>query len=111
MSSKAEIYSLKDINVANNCLEKYSQTNINGFEVTALPLSHDVKCCGYVIKDEKVTSYVINIVKESSSKSIQTTDTVTVTMGGNDITATAYTASTGVVKIDKVTGNIAITVS
>lgn len=39
------------------------------------------------------------------------TDTVTVTMGGSNITATAYTASTGVVKIDKVTGNIAITVA
>lgn len=39
------------------------------------------------------------------------TDTVTVTMGGSNITATAYTASTGVVKIDEVTGNIAITVA
>lgn len=39
------------------------------------------------------------------------TDTVAVTMGGNTITTTAYTASTGVVKIDKVTGNITITVS
>jgi hypothetical protein len=39
------------------------------------------------------------------------TDTVTVTMGGTNITATAYTASTGVVKIDKVSGNIAITVA
>ena len=40
-----------------------------------------------------------------------TTDTVTVTMGGSNITATAYTASTGVVKIDKVTGNLTITVA
>ena len=39
------------------------------------------------------------------------TDTVTVTMGGSNITATAYTASTGVVMIDTVTGNIAITVA
>ena len=39
------------------------------------------------------------------------TDTVTITMGGSDITATAYTASTGVVKIDKVTGNITVTVA
>ena len=39
------------------------------------------------------------------------TDTVAVTMGGNTITSSAYTASTGVVKIDKVTGNITITVS
>ena len=39
------------------------------------------------------------------------TDTVTVTMGGSNITATAYTAATGIVKIDKVTGNIVITVA
>ena len=39
------------------------------------------------------------------------TDTVAVTMGGSTITTTAYTAETGVVKIDKVTGNITITVS
>ena len=39
------------------------------------------------------------------------TDTVTITMGGSDITATAYTASTGIVKIDKVTGNITVTVA
>ena len=39
------------------------------------------------------------------------TDTVAVTMGGATITTTAYTASTGVVKIDKVTGDITITVS
>ena len=39
------------------------------------------------------------------------TDTVAVTMGGVTITSSAYTAATGVVKIDKVTGDITITVS
>ena len=39
------------------------------------------------------------------------TDTVAVTMGGVTITSSAYTADTGVVKIDKVTGDITITVS
>lgn len=39
------------------------------------------------------------------------TDTVTVTMGGSNITSDAYTAETGVVKIAKVTGNITITVA
>ena len=39
------------------------------------------------------------------------TDTVAVTMGGVTITSSAYTTSTGVVKIDKVTGDIVITVS
>ena len=38
-------------------------------------------------------------------------DTVTVTMGGSTITSDAYTASTGVVKIAKVTGDIVITVA
>lgn len=39
------------------------------------------------------------------------TDTVTVTMGGATITSDVYTASTGVVKIAKVTGDIVITVA
>ena len=39
------------------------------------------------------------------------TDTVAVTMGGATITTTAYDSDTGVVKIDKVTGDITITVS
>ena len=39
------------------------------------------------------------------------TDTVAVTMGGATITTTAYDSDTGVVKIDKVTGNIVITVA
>ena len=39
------------------------------------------------------------------------TDTVAVTMGGSTITTTAYDSDTGVVKIDKVTGNIVITVA
>ena len=39
------------------------------------------------------------------------TDTVAVTMGGSTITTTAYDSDTGVVKIDKVTGDITITVS
>ena len=42
---------------------------------------------------------------------VEAGDTVTVTMGGSTITTDVYTASTGVVKIDKVTGNIVITVA
>ena len=38
-----------------------------------------------------------------------TIDTVTVTMGGVDITSTAYTSGTGVISIASVTGNIVIT--
>lgn len=38
-----------------------------------------------------------------------TMGTVTVTMGGTDVTSTAYTAATGVVSIAETTGNIVIT--
>lgn len=51
--NNAKIYSLKDINVANTVLEKYKEYYIDSFSVTAIPLSHDVKCCGYVIKNGK----------------------------------------------------------
>ena len=39
------------------------------------------------------------------------TDTVTVTMGGSNITSSAYDSETGVVRIAEVTGNIVITVA
>ena len=48
---------------------------------------------------------------KTTLKGVKGTDTVTVTMGGATITTTAYTSATGVVKIDKVTGDIVITVS
>lgn len=40
-----------------------------------------------------------------------TTESVSVTMGGTDITATAYTSATKVISISNVTGNIVITVA
>jgi len=42
---------------------------------------------------------------------VKEADTVTVTMGGSTVTTDVYTASTGVVKIAKVTGDIVITVA
>ena len=51
--SNAKKYSLKDIKIADNYLDKYLETSINNFNVMAIPLSHDVKCCGYVISDKK----------------------------------------------------------
>lgn len=48
---------------------------------------------------------------KTTLKGVKNTDTVAVTMGGSTITSSAYTASTHVVKIDKVTGDITITVS
>ena len=46
---------------------------------------------------------------KTTLKGVKGTDTVTVTMGGVNVTATAY--EDGVVKIDTVTGNLAITVA
>lgn len=46
---------------------------------------------------------------KTTLKGVKGTDTVTVTMGGVNVTATAY--DDGVVKIDTVTGNLAITVA
>lgn len=42
---------------------------------------------------------------------VKSTHTVTVTMGGNNVTSTAYDEDTGEVEITTVTGNIVITVS
>jgi phosphoribosyl 1,2-cyclic phosphodiesterase len=69
--SNAKIYSLKDINVANNYLDKYKETFINGFNVMALPLSHDVKCCGYVIKNNNETLVYITDTGYINYKNIQ----------------------------------------
>jgi len=48
---------------------------------------------------------------QTTLSGVEAGDTVTVTMGGSTITSDAYTASTGVVKIAKVTGDIVITVA
>ena len=47
---------------------------------------------------------------KTTLKGVKDSDTVTVTMGGSTL-ADAYDSDTGVVKIDKVTGNITITVA
>lgn len=64
-----------------------------------------------VTSTNKRTAIVEGMSYKTTLKGQKNTDTVAVSMGGVDITATAYTASTGVVKIDKVTGNIVISVS
>ena len=48
---------------------------------------------------------------KTTLKGVKNTDTVAVTMGGETITSSAYTASTKIVKIDEVTGDITITVA
>ena len=48
---------------------------------------------------------------KTTLKGVKNTDTVAVTMGGETITSSAYTASTKTVKIDEVTGDITITVA
>ena len=57
-----------------------------------------------------------NTTEEGSSyytklTGVQANHTVTVTMGGNNVTSTAYDEETGKVEISAVTGNIVITVS
>lgn len=54
--SNCKKYSLNNINVATNFMNKYETIEIDGFQVKAIPLSHDVKCCGFIIEsdDEKL---------------------------------------------------------
>ena len=71
----------------------------------------------YTLKDGITSTNKRNKVNEGMSYKTTlkgdslATDSVTVTMGGETITTDVYTASTGVVKIDKVTGDITITVA
>ena len=62
-----------------------------------------------VTSTNKRTAIVEGMSYKTTLKGVKGTDTVTVTMGGVNITSTAY--DDGVVKIDTVTGNIAITVA
>jgi len=62
-----------------------------------------------VTSTNKRTKVVEGMSYKTTLKGVKGTDTVTVTMGGNNITSSAY--DDGVVKIDKVTGDITITVA
>ena len=62
-----------------------------------------------VTSTNKRTAIVEGMSYKTTLKGVKGTDTVTVTMGGVNITSSAY--DDGVVKIDTVTGNIAITVA
>ena len=63
-----------------------------------------------VTSTNKRTSVLEGSTYKTTLKGVKGTDTVTVTVGG--VTdATAYDSDTGVVKIEKVAGNIAITVA
>ena len=64
-----------------------------------------------VTSTNKRTSIVEGMSYKTTLKGVKGTDTVAVTMGGTTITTSAYTSATGVVKIDKVTGDITITVA
>lgn len=56
------------------------------------------------ISVEDGSLYTATLTAESG----YTPDTITITMGGSDITATAYNSSTGVISIASVTGNVVI---
>ena len=62
-----------------------------------------------VTSTNKRTKIVEGMSYKTTLKGVKGTDTVAVTMGGSDITSTAY--ADGIVKIDKVTGDITIAVS
>ena len=63
-----------------------------------------------VTSTNKRTSVVEGMTYKTTLKGVKGTDTVTVTVGG--VTdATAYDSDTGVIKIEKVSGNITITVA
>lgn len=62
-----------------------------------------------VTSTNKRTKIVEGMSYKTTLKGVKGTDTVAVTMGGSDITSTAY--DDGIVKIDKVTGDITIAVS
>ena len=62
-----------------------------------------------VTSTNKRTAIVEGMSYKTTLKGVKGTDTVTVTMGGVNITSSAY--DDGVVKIDTVTGNIALTVA
>ena len=64
-----------------------------------------------VTSTNKRTAIVEGMSYKTTLKGVAGGDTVTVTMGGATITTTAYTAATKTVKIDKVTGDIVITVA
>lgn len=63
-----------------------------------------------VTSTNKRTSVNEGMSYKTTLKGVKGTDTVTVAMGGSTL-ADAYDSDTGVVKIDKVTGNITITVA
>lgn len=63
-----------------------------------------------VTSTNKRTAIVEGMSYKTTLKGVKGTDTVTVAMGGSTL-ADAYDSETGVVKIDKVTGNITITVA
>ena len=64
-----------------------------------------------VTSTNKRTKIVEGMSYKTTLKGAKGTDTVAVTMGGATITTTAYDSDTKTVKIDKVTGDITITVS
>lgn len=78
----------------------------DGYENTVYSVSNDLSVC---------TNSSLYIHGVSAGKAYEATISgsrkayVTVTMGGTDVTQTAYDASTGEISIDKVTGDIVIT--
>ncbi len=91
------------------CFIVASDQNSDGDIADEYTVSYTLKTG--VTSTNKRTAVNEGMSYKTTLKGVKGTDTVTVTMGGSNITATAYTAETGVISIAKVDGNIAITVA
>lgn len=86
-----------------------SDTNSDGDIADEFTVTYTLKTG--VTSTNKRTSVNEGTAYKTTLHGVKGTDTVAVSLGGVNVTATAYTSATGVVKIDKVTGNIVISVS
>ena len=86
-----------------------SDENSDGDIADELTVTYTLK--SGVTSTNKRTKVNEGMSYKTTLKGVVGTDTVAVTMGGETITSSAYTAATKTVKIDKVTGDIVITVA
>lgn len=108
---------LDDYNIKGKCYEDW---DVYENFYSAVPNPDDFTAASYATVTQTLThaasSFAGTQTKKGEAFTATLTEsvgytmgTVTVTMGGTDITATAYNDSTGVISISEVTGNIVIT--
>lgn len=87
---------------------KYVEANGESLEWTVTKTLTHCSLSNKATQVVKGNSYTSTLTA-SSGYEFGNGSTVTVTMGGNNVTSTAYTAATGVISIASVTGNLVIT--